>query len=855
MADGLLPKMETMREAVAGMSPLKVRRDVADAKAIAKPVFDGTLNDRVYTPEELTRDFGLTDRQVALYQEFRAAVDKSLDDLAISEMGRLAKVSGLEPAPKGMSLAETAAHYMEQFDGEQEQVEARLAELRRQHTQDAKLLRRAGVDVDNQAYAEQVVAMRKRQADELAPLQSRLAELVKLRKGFEGKAEQIEQLKANGYAPLMRFGQYTVDAVMTDDQGNVLRDADGAEIRPFFGMFETQAEANQAARALAEEYPNATIKQGVLSENAYSMFRGVTPETMQIMAEMMGQEQSEAFQKYLKTAVSNRSALKRLISRKGIKGYEEDPTRVLSAFLTSNARAAAANDHMGDMLKAVSAIPKHRGDAKDEAVDLVNYLQNPGAEAGRLRGLLFIQYLGGSIASALVNMTQTFTMTFPYLHQFGGNTVGMVGEAMKLAGRRMVNRNAEIADPHLRAALHRAKDEGVTSPHEIHMLQGEAGRTGVLQNNRYLRGLTTAFGSFFSLAELYNRDVAFIAAYRVAQKRGMSGDAAYDFAKRAVQETQGIYSKANRPNWARGAVGGTLFTFKQYSISYLEFLKRLPAKERAIALGILVLFAGMQGLPGADDLDDVIDTIAQHMGYSLGSKEAKRKFISDVFGKDAAGFVQYGVSYGLPIDIAGRMSVGNLIPGTAVAKRSTTDRAKELHEWLGPVGGLVEQGGKMMDADGLGAMALALSPKAIRDIATGTQMALDGAYLDGKGRKVADASALDAIVKAIGFQPAALAESSRQRGEVIQKANLARAVRAEIAARWAKAIAGGDADGSARAREALAEWNATNPEAPIKVKLSDVQRRARQMALTSEDRLIKSVPKEMRRQAAETLGD
>ena len=34
-------------------------------------------------------------------------------------------------------------------------------------------------------------------------------------------------------------------------------------------------------------------------------------------------------------------------------------------------------------------------------------------------------------------------------------------------------------------------------------------------------------------------------------------------------------SKANKPRWARGAVGGTLFTFKTYSSANLELMQRM----------------------------------------------------------------------------------------------------------------------------------------------------------------------------------------------------------------------------------------------------------------------------------------
>lgn len=44
----------------------------------------------------------------------------------------------------------------------------------------------------------------------------------------------------------------------------------------------------------------------------------------------------------------------------------------------------------------------------------------------------------------------------------------------------------------------------------------------------------------------------------------------YDFAAKAVEETQGIYNDANIPNWARGngsfgALGVAAFTFKVFN--------------------------------------------------------------------------------------------------------------------------------------------------------------------------------------------------------------------------------------------------------------------------------------------------
>ena len=68
----------------------------------------------------------------------------------------------------------------------------------------------------------------------------------------------------------------------------------------------------------------------------------------------------------------------------------------------------------------------------------------------------------------------------------------------------------------------------------------------------------------------------------------------YSFAVRAVDETQGIYNKVNRPNRARSSVGRALFTFAQFRIMNVELLRRMikfggpEGKKKAAALYLAV---------------------------------------------------------------------------------------------------------------------------------------------------------------------------------------------------------------------------------------------------------------------------
>lgn len=761
-APDLLPQLNTWRDLGR-----RIALKESDKEAVAKAVFTGTLTDKkVYSADELRSKFGLNDEQAKLYRQFRASVDRSLDILGAADVARLVG-DGLPPAVKAM----VAQGDTGRFKG------LVLAHLQENESDQLELVR--------------------------------------------SKFERIEQLKSEGYAPLMRFGRYTVDVV------------DAAGERVFFGMFESQREANKAARDLAE--PGVKVTQGIMSQEAFKQFQGVSPETLELFAEMAGVEKNELFQQYLKLARSNRDAIKRLIERKGIAGYSEDPSRVLAAFVTSNARAASGNLHMGEISRAVAAIPKQQGDVLDEAQRLKDYVQNPQEEAQAIRGLLFTQYIGGSVASAMVNMTQPLTMTYPFLAQYGG--------AVKAASRLVAGIKGAVSgvsDPKLKQALEIAEKEGIVSPQEIHQLQAEASRsTG---NNPWVRKGLFLWGSLFSLAEQFNRRATFIAAFNTAVAEGM--DNPFQFAADAVDQTQGVYNRANKPNWARGALGGTLFTFKQYSVSYMEFLKRLPPKERALALAVLMLAAGAQGLPGAEDIDDVIDTIAQFLGYDFNSKQQKARFLASIVGEGGAEFMLHGFSAlpGFPLDVSARMSVGNLIPGTGMLLKSKTDKSNEVLEVAGPAGGMARDALKAIQTGD----ATVVLPLALRNIWKGLDMYQTGQYRDGAGRKVIDVDAADAAIKAVGFQPAEVAQASRTMSQNMQQVNLAKNVESEIAAQWAQGLADGDPEKVKAARERLADWNVKNPQSRIGITMPQIIRRVREIRMTREQRLQKAAPKEMR---------
>ncbi len=653
------------------------------------------------------------------------------------------------------------------------------------------------------------------------------------------------------------------------NEGHPCKVASGYALRAF-----ARATERRPARQIGHTYPqpgpqrSASTPWSKFNRHRWSRFN----RREQVGLESTGNEANDQmFQEYLKLAKANRSAMKRLIHRKGIAGFSEDAGRVLAGFIYSNARLSATNVHTRQINDAVAAIPKEQGQLKDMAVKLSDYVRNPQEEAQAVRGAMFVQYLGGSLASAFVNMTQPVAVTMPYLSQWGGPAK---------AANQMKNALADIwkkstGDAALDAALKHAEDQGVVSPQEVHQLMAQArGRASLSAGDGTLKGeawakagnayskLMLGWGKAFSAAEQFNRRVTFIAAYRVAVDNKMANP--YEFAKKAIEDTQFVYNKGNKPQWARGAIGGTLFTFKSYSISYVELMHRLATqggpegkKAALFMVAMIFLMGGAGGLPFMSDAEDVVDAIMQRLGYAWNTKQARKELLIDVLGKGGAEFVESGISGlpGVPIDVAGRLGLGNLIPGTGLLVKKQ-DHSRDLLEIAGPAGDLAKrafEGSGMILGGDLKEGLLAWSPKAVSNAAKGWDMYTSGMYKDTKGRKVIDVDGVEALIKATGFQPKAVAdvqEATMAQQSLIQQNKM---FKAELGRAMAKAVFEGDFAEQQAVREKMRRWNERNPESPVKIDMAAVRKSVIDMRRSKADRVARSAPKAIRAEVKESL--
>jgi hypothetical protein len=241
------------------------------------------------------------------------------------------------------------------------------------------------------------------------------------------------------------------------------------------------------------------------------------------------------------------------------------------------------------------------------------HLMNPSS--GRWANLLnqygYLGHLALSPAAWITNATQTPLITIPYVAARYGSTqtYAAFGKAMQEALRGAVGGQKEQA---------LGIREALTRPDEIEAHTAGLER-GIIQHGRAMdlaglaeegasrsgwhRKFALAMTFGFHHAELLNREVSFMASYRLARDAGVSPSEAIDYAAKVVNDTHFNYSAENRPRFLRGDLMRVLGQFKLYSqsLTYLvwrnvhqSLSKDATPEERREARRFLLHMSAMQ---------------------------------------------------------------------------------------------------------------------------------------------------------------------------------------------------------------------------------------------------------------------
>ncbi|VCW98803.1 hypothetical protein BANRA_04112 [Acinetobacter baumannii] len=451
--------------------------------------------------------------------------------------------------------------------------------------------------------------------------------------------------------------------------------------------FESEAERNLFVKNYKAP-AGYKVESSQINELEHKLFQGVSPETVALFAKEAGLPVGDAETAYIKHAVRDNHALKRLLRRQGVDGFNTDTKRVLAAFVLSNARYAANQLYNPAIDESITEI-KNPASAED-AIRLRDYALDTQEEVAGIKNFAFVWYMGASLMFGLVNLTQPILQTLPYLLQYSTDW-GVTGRAVIQAGKSWYGKDIPAK---YKAHYERARREGHLDPQNTWMLQGlERGKSGLGASTWQL--ISHASGFFAQASETVNRRAALFASLDVAEKMGQAKleklgfKNAYDFAVRTIQETQGIYNKGNRPRVSRGNVGSLLMMYKQFMISYVEQMVRMQRsglwggeddefKENGSISRLwyfstasncswyFVVFIRCNGSTFARDILDVIETAGGMVGKPFNTEReiqiALHTALGDSLGSAATTALLDGpINLNPVLDVKGRIGMGDLI--------------------------------------------------------------------------------------------------------------------------------------------------------------------------------------------------
>lgn len=540
----------------------------------------------------------------------------------------------------------------------------------------------------------------------------------------------------------------------------------------------------------------------------------------------------------------------------------------------------------------------------NEASQLLQFIENNqdinesdfarGPVVSAIRASTSIMQLGGSVATGVLNYISIFTNTIPYLTNynsstaFGGgfsfgpvmqelhtamNQVGLVKSVRdnrlntaqfydEIAGSEQLQEQYGLAS-HEANFIATEIREGTMIPAQMNMLTELAlGRIRSAAARRVLEGYMYTFNA----TERGSRRSAGLTAYRLEYKRrrdaGFSEAQASEFARQFAVETLratlGEYSVTNRPAAWRSGIQSFLYIYKVFPTTSIQMLSRLPRKGQAQMLGALLLLSGLSGLPFAQDLEDIIDTIAQRLGLGMGSVRKEVASLTDAILPGSSALFITGVMRSfLPGDIASRTSLGDFIPGTGVllAGSSTT---REVAEIAGPAWSMLSGVGTFINNSYKAATTEQVTLEDVLREApvTGFRMLGDalaygqsGAVVDRRGYVVSPDMHMGIIAsRLLGFYPS----SAAQQYEIIRVSRRLTDYQREVSAGfrygWIKAKVRGDERQARAIEEAVRDWNRGAKGTALEIrnfKKNSIQalREAKRPAL---ERLRKSAPQAAR---------
>lgn len=678
-----------------------------ELQELAKTLLEETTSGKFNESPNLSKE------AVKLYKDIHALFKRFAVELKASTLARIDRqfAGKIEPKEKvaAISVAEKSIGEKYKDPAAAKSKELELAMLRIDNnptiTDKEKAKKKSAIRIENK-YAQGIDALKTAEVKAAEErINAQFADQLSTKKKMVADVEEdFTNMMKRPYFPLSRFGEYTLEYI----------DKEGEKVFQLFeGVPDREKAVAEAKAAGAKDIQTSILDKEIQQSGALMM-----PVSMiRTMSDSLGlsAEQQSRVQQLLFKLSNPQSFMKHYIHRKNVAGYTTDAVRSFSSYFTIGssfmARAKMLDTLTGDIDKIRES--KTGGDTtilNEIANNLGQKLHNtilPGEEWGAIKQGGFALALAAVPKAALVNLSAIFMIGAPYMAaKFGVvRSGGALQKALSMVGIKDGRIISKDTNPELQAALLKAERYGIIAQSMISEI-GSLASAGV-ESWRYKRIMGVPLGrifhtagALFTKAEEINRNVIFSMAWNMEMAKSKDAAQAYATAVHVVQKTMFEYSRWNRPDLLRGGLKGTIFQFKNFLIQYMKLLLAPLGKEdkteklaSVYMLSSLLLLAGMQGMPGAEDLLDILDTLMSNENVRFNSRRKAKDTLAEMLGDPMADMLMKGVTRGTPFDLSSSFSVGRVVPGVEALLDKSKQKADEVYAALGANLGPVAQWG------------------------------------------------------------------------------------------------------------------------------------------------------------------
>lgn len=688
------------------------------------------------------------------------------------------------------------------------------------------------------------------------------------------KADLLKQMDDNFfgsikgvYFPLARFGKYVV--VMRNQNGEV----------ESVSRAETMGEAQALRSELIQKFPHYKVNK-VKLDKEYNKSRDAVGRGFMtsLFAEVdnLGLSTAERTefedtlsQLYL-SSMPDLSWAKHGIHRKGTAGFSQDARRAFAQNMFSGANYLAKLRYGDQLAQQLDEMQKYADEQfeVDEDYDqrsaqsvitemnkrhdnLMNPKGHPLSSA--LTSLGFIYYLGISPAAAMVNLSQTALVAYPLMGaKWGFDKAadellkasndfrkGVEFHKVKWEGSKtdlyktISSDISKFLNKDEKQAYEDAVARGVIDVTQAHDLAGiaQGEDSGVMWKTR---PIMRAASVMFHSAERFNREVTFIAAYRLARQSGENHDSAFDQAVDATYKGHFDYSSGNRPRIMQGNVAKVLLLFKQFGQNMLYTLARqtyqsikgeteAERKEARKSLGAILAmhatFAGALGLPMVGMLLSVASWMGGDDDDPWDAEVALRNYLAEAFGPTISNMLMKGAPRGIGVDISSRVGINNLLlPDVQEGLEGKKWWDSAASAALGPIGGIganIAKGAQEISEGHNLRGVESMLPVFLKNFAKTYRYADEGVQ-DKTGVSIMDeVSSMDLLVQGMGFSPSDVRTASEGKTAIYQLNRKLNERRSRLMALWSRAKMMDDQQEMDEIWEEIQGFNEKNPSRRI----------------------------------------